>query len=86
MSVQCSDTVRQTRIFICTNHTNIPFQNISSINLHCKEIKVPSLIERLSDAFHFQPIKFPVAFPSVRHGSILFFFTKFNPGVKINNF
>ncbi len=41
---QCSDAVRQTMIFICTNHTNIPFRNISSINLHCKEIKVPSFI------------------------------------------
>ncbi len=38
--------------------------------LHCKEIKVPSLIaERLSGAFHLQPIKFPVAFSSVRRGS-----------------
>ncbi len=36
MSVQCSDADRQTRICICTNHTNIPFQKNSSINLHCK--------------------------------------------------
>ncbi len=65
MSVQCSDAVRQTRIFICTKHTNIPFRNISSINLHCKEIKDPSLIvERLSGAFHLQPIIFPVGFRS----------------------
>ncbi len=71
MSVQCSDAVRQTRIFICTNHTNIPFRSIPSINLHCKEMKSPSLIERLSGAFHLQSIKFPVAFSSVRRGSIL---------------
>ncbi len=46
---------------ICTNQTNIPFQNISRINIHCKEIKVPSLIvERLSGAFHLK-------FPTTRH-------------------
>ncbi len=82
--------VRQTRIVICTNHTNIQFQNISSINLHCEGIKVPSLIERLSGAFHLQSIKFPVALPSIRRGSILngwkLFKFKFNPGVKRNNF
>ncbi len=40
--------------------------------LHCKEIKVPSLIvERLSGAFHLQPITCPVVFSSVRSGSIL---------------
>ncbi len=91
MSVQCSDAVRQTSIFICTNHTNVPFQNISSINLHCKEIKVPSLIvERLSGAFHLQPIKFPVGFSSVRRGSTVFWMvdklTKFNLGAKRNHF
>ncbi len=52
MSVQCSDAVRQTRIFMCTNQTNIPFRNISNINLHSKEIKVQFLIvERFSGAF-----------------------------------
>ncbi len=84
----------------------IPFRNMSSINVHCKLIKDLSLIvERLSGAFHFQPIQFAVAFSSVnsihdylfsafydtivRHGSILNgwkSFTKFNPGVKRNNF
>ncbi len=72
----------------------LPFQNISSINLHCEEIKVPSLIERLSGAFHLQSITFPVALPSIRRRPILngwklfsfFFFTKFNPGVKRNHF
>ncbi len=72
MSVQCSDAVRQTRIYICRNHTNIPFRNISSIQFHCKGIKDPSLIvERISGAFHFQPKQFPVAFLSGRRGSIL---------------
>ncbi len=55
-----------------TNHTNIPFRNVSSINLHCKGIKDASLlVERLSGVFDFQPIQFPVAFSSVRRGSIL---------------
>ncbi len=73
MSVQCTDAVTQTSIFMYTNHTNIPFQNISSKNLHCIEIEDPSfwIVERLSGAFHLQPITFPVALPSVRGGSIL---------------
>ncbi len=69
MSVQCSDV--QTGIFICTNHT-ISHSETFLAYLHCKEITAPSLIvERLSGAFHLQPIKFPVRFSSVRRGSIL---------------
>ncbi len=48
------------------------------------------IVERLSGAFHLQPIKFPVAFSSVRRGSTVFWLvdklTKFNPGAKKNHF
>lgn len=87
MTAKCIDAVD--RIFICTNQTKIPFQNISIINLRCKEIKVPSLIvERLSDAFHLQPKTFLEGFSSVRRGSVLNckLLTNFNPGAKRNNF
>ncbi len=52
--------------------SNIPFRNISNINLQGKEIKVSFLVvERLSGAFSLQPIQFPIGFSSVRRGTIL---------------
>ncbi len=52
--------------------SNIPFRNISNINLQGKEIKVSFLVvERLSGAFSLQPIQFPKGFSSVRRGTIL---------------
>ncbi len=59
MSVQCSDAVRQTRIYSIYVEIIPISHNISSINFYCKLIKDPSLIvERLSGAFHFQPKQF----------------------------